>query len=116
MYTGLIVERGGNVKDEWKNMDFGTRVQYTDQFVRSWKGLPVKDRRIAREKIQLLVSNPSHPSLNAHRIRSTGGRIWVCYISYTNRLLYQNKEGTFLLHDLGRHELVEKCHLRNYPL
>jgi mRNA interferase RelE/StbE len=95
-------------------IDFGTQVTPTNKFIRDWKTLSPQMQRLVKTKVELLSNNPRHPSLKVHRLRRLRGLVWECYISNTHRLLYQQQEGQLYLHSLGKHELVDKCHLRNY--
>lgn len=90
------------------------KVRMTGNFRQAWKQLTPQMRRIVKNKIDLLVENTGHPSLNTHRIRQAREDIWVCYISNSMRLLYEYKDGTLYLWDLGNHSIVDKVHLRRF--
>ncbi len=90
------------------------KVRMTVNFRQAWKRLTPQMQRIVRNKIDLLVENPSHPSLNAHRLRQVREAIWVCYISNSMRLLYEYKADTLYLWDLGNHSVVDRVHLRRF--
>ena len=102
------------MKDEREILHFGTQVTVTEHFLRDWQTLSPQMQRVVKTKVGLLTSNPRHPSLKVHRLRRLGGAIWECYISNTHRLLYHQKQGQMYLHSLGKHQLIDKCHLRKY--
>lgn len=66
--------------------------------------------RVVLEKIQLLATNPAHPSLRAHQFRRARKGIRECYTSDGNRMLYEFKPGKLCLWYLGTHALIEKAH------
>lgn len=92
------------------------QVVTTNKFQRAWKRLTPQMQRIVMNKIDWLVENPGHPSLNAHRLRQINQNIWICYISTSQRLLYEHKKHTLYLWDLGSHSIVDKVHLRKFLL
>ncbi len=88
------------------------RIIATQNFRRAWRGLTPQMQRIVASKISQLAENPAHPSLQKHRLRQAkGADIWICYISINKRLLYQYKDGTIYLWDVGEHSIVDKAHL-----
>lgn len=91
------------------------RVITTPSFRETYRRLPTRLQRIIDNKIEQLVNNPSHRSLQAHRLRRTKGEnVWSCYISINKRLLYQYKDGHIYLWDVGEHSIVERAHLRHF--
>jgi len=97
-----------------KGVAMSVKVREAVNFRQAWKYLTPQLRRIVRNKIDLLAENPGHPSLNAHRLRQVREDIWVCYISNSMRLLYEYKEDTLYLWDLGNHSIVDRVHLRRF--
>jgi superfamily I DNA/RNA helicase/mRNA-degrading endonuclease YafQ of YafQ-DinJ toxin-antitoxin module len=89
-------------------------VLMSDTFEQSFSRLIPSMRDIIRRKIHLLAENPSHPSLNTHRLHSAKANIWDCYISESMRLLYEIKESNLQLWDVGSHSLVDNIHLRGF--
>jgi mRNA-degrading endonuclease YafQ of YafQ-DinJ toxin-antitoxin module len=84
-------------------------------FQYAYKQLPSHMQRKVNYKIQQLVENPAHPSLQVHRLRQAREKnVWICYISITKRLLYQYKDGTIYLWDVGEHAVVERIHQRRF--
>lgn len=94
------------------------RVIETPDFQIAYKRLSPRTQRIVEMKIQQLASNDRHPALQTHRLRSAKTEnIWICYISSTQRLLYQHKNGFIYLLNVGSHGIVDHarpCRFRRY--
>jgi mRNA interferase RelE/StbE len=85
----------------------------TQTFRAAYTRLPAEVRRIVEEKIRLLAENPTHPSLQTHRLRRISTqKVWICYISTNKRLLYQYKNDVIYLRDVGKHSIVDR--IRQY--
>lgn len=84
-------------------------IVFTDEFRQAYEHLPRKMQKIVDEKIVQLRSNPAHPSLRAHKHRQgKAEHLWICYISMRKRLLYQYKDGSIYLRNVGNHNIVER--------
>ncbi|MEO8972836.1 MAG: hypothetical protein ABI406_14705 [Ktedonobacteraceae bacterium] len=84
-------------------------IVFTHEFRRAYKHLPRKMQKIVDDKIVQLSSNPAHPSLQVHKHRQgKAEHLWICYISMNNRLLYQYKDGSIYLRNVGNHNIVER--------
>lgn len=87
----------------------------TRSFRDAYKRLPERVQKMVDSTIDLLASNPYHPSLQAHRLRQAkADNIWSCYISVNKRLLYQCKDGNIYLWDAGEHSVVERVRQRRF--
>lgn len=85
------------------------RIIRTQAFRTAYSQLSADMRKIVEGKIQLLAANPAHPSLQVHRLQYIKAKkVWICYISVNNRLLYQYKDNAFYLWDVGKHSVVER--------
>jgi mRNA-degrading endonuclease YafQ of YafQ-DinJ toxin-antitoxin module len=95
---------------------FGPNVIYTEEFLHRWECLPLQKQEIVRKKVALLATNPAHPSLKTHRLKQANTETWECYLinSYPHRLLYQIQEQNIRLIALGGHNVVDRCHLRDF--
>lgn len=60
----------------------------SDDFLTGLDELNPELKERAIEKIKILSENPSHPSLNAHKIKKTEGK-WECYINMAYRIIYE---------------------------
>jgi mRNA-degrading endonuclease RelE of RelBE toxin-antitoxin system len=87
----------------------------TRAFLEAYQQLPLRVQSIIDSKIEQLARNPSHRSLQAHKLhRVKGENVWSCYISINKRLLYQYKNGKIYLWYVGEHVIVERAHLRRF--
>lgn len=87
----------------------------TESFQKSYRRLPPHMKKIVDTKIRRLLDNHTHPSLQAHRLRrANADNVWICYITVTDRLLYQFKNDFIYLWDVGSHSVVDRVHLRSF--
>lgn len=87
----------------------------TPSFLEKYQQMSPRMQRLINRKIDRLAKNPSHRSLQAHRVRrAKGENVWSCYISINKRLLYQYKDSTIYLWEVGEHAIVERAHLRRF--
>lgn len=86
----------------------------TRRFEEQLAGLPAAARRRVERTISILLANPAHPSLQAHRLLQAGENIWGCYVTFHRRLIYRREDGGVLtLLGVGEHDLVRPGgHLR----
>lgn len=61
--------------------------------------------KVVHKAIGLLVENPRHPSLQAHRLVLAREGIWIGYISDGERILYEFKDNCLYLWSLGDHTI-----------
>lgn len=84
-------------------------VLMTQDFDLAFQQLQPQKREIVKRKIRYLLTDPSHSSLNVHRIKQAGENIWECYIDQGMRLLYEIRQSTLRLWYLGGHVLVDRA-------
>lgn len=76
----------------------------------AFQQLHPQKREIVKRKVDLLLDNPRHRSLNVHRLRQANRQIWDCYIDRGHggtRLLYETQGKRLLLWRLGHHDLID---------
>jgi superfamily I DNA/RNA helicase len=75
-------------------------------------------RDVVQNKITYLIQNPHppyHPSLNVHRLKSIKDRnILECYVTVSERLLFEVQEDALCLWSLGSHGIVDKTHQKQF--
>jgi len=91
-----------------------TQIIATPSYVKGYRRLTNQMRKIVDAKIEQLISNPAHPSLQVHRLRRAKADVWSAYISFNKRLIYQRVEGKIYLHEVGEHAIIERVHLRGF--
>ncbi len=79
----------------------------TEPYLQAFVALPDAIQQIVVNKLRLLVNNPAHPSLQAHRLHSTTDQ-WCCYITHRVRLRYRRQRHRCWLLDVGFHRIVDR--------
>ena len=79
----------------------------TRQYQRAFVALAPPVQQIVTNKLRLLATNPVHPSLQAHRLRSTTDQ-WACYITHRVRLRYRRQRRRCWLLDVGSHRIIDR--------
>ena len=80
-------------------------IEATATFIRLYKKLPQELKEKTKKTLQLLESNPSHPSLG-HKKMTGQKDIFEIRISKNYRLTYQKIENTAYLRKIGTHDLL----------
>jgi mRNA-degrading endonuclease RelE of RelBE toxin-antitoxin system len=105
-----------NKKSKWHNRQSRKSSRKSRQiirnplFLRAWRRLSPQVQKTVQQKIDFLAVNPRHPSLQIHRLKHAREPMWVCYVSWTYRLLYRWQETTLVLCDVGKHRIVDHVH------
>lgn len=82
---------------------------YTERFEQSFSQLAPNTQKIAKRKLQLLLSHPAYPfypSLRIKRIKGTKN-IWEGSINMNIRITFQFKSGNIILRNIGPHDIIE---------
>jgi len=82
-------------------------LQFTKGFEVSYKKVTKSDKKLkslVNKQLQLLLSNPKHPSLRVHKITSSG--FWSVSINKSLRALVIFEKGTITVFNIGKHEDV----------
>lgn len=82
-------------------------VVLTDESVGALEAMPAELRERAVQKIRLLADNPSHPSLNAHRVNRAPGK-WECYITMAHRIIFETVDDEVRLWKIGDHTVIDR--------
>ena len=80
-------------------------IEATATFIRLYKKLPQELKEKTKKTLQLLESNPKHPSLG-HKKMAGQKDIFEIRISRNYRLTYQKIENTAYLRKIGTHDLL----------
>ena len=85
-------------------------VLLSSEAVASMDALSPELREQSLQKLSMLIANPFHPSLKAHRL--TGLKNvhdkWECYINLSYRIIYDLGEGELRIWDIGDHSIVDR--------
>ena len=80
----------------------------TPYFEKKFENLPKNLQKIAVKKILLFENNPSHPSLNTHKLKGPLSGYWSFYVNKKYRVLfrflYNNK---VIYYDVDTHTIYK---------
>ena len=90
-------------------------ILFSSAALKAFERLSTSWRKTVFRKIDLLLNNPTHPSLKVHRLNSPLVRM-ECYISDFMRLIYEIQDGVLTIYDLGGHKIIDDFHKRRNSL
>lgn len=91
------------------------QVVVTHEYHQAYRQLPTKLQKIVDARIELLHSNLAHPSLRIHRHRKARDKnVWICYINKAIRLLFQIKNGSIYLWNVGTHRIEDRINVAHF--
>lgn len=80
----------------------------TPYFERKFEKLPKNLQKIAAKKILLFEQNPSHPSLNTHKLKGPLSGYWSFYINKNYRVLLRFlKSNEVIYYDIDTHDIYK---------
>ena len=80
--------------------------EFSDKFYEYVEELPIDVKRRFRKVIELLSSEPKHPSLRIEKLEGTGG-IYSVRVTKEYRMTFEFKEGgVIFLRVVGKHDVV----------
>lgn len=80
---------------------------FTKPFVRDYRKLPSDIQKQFDKKLELLLANPRHPSLEA-RIVDQKRRIWKAKVNGGYRFTFHIAQDILTLRRIGSHGLMER--------
>ena len=81
---------------------------FSSSFEKHFKNFQERQRRQIRNKLQILIENPMHPSLRLKRIRGTA-ELWEMSVNMDIRIILRFEGNTIiLLLDIGHHNILNK--------
>jgi len=80
-------------------------IEATQTFIKLYKKLPGEVKEQAKKALELLRSNPSHPSLG-HKKMAGQENIFEIRASRNYRITYQKIDNTAYLRKVGTHDLL----------
>lgn len=83
---------------------------FTPRFQKRFKALTAEEKKRLKKTLELLVQNPSHPSLRTKRIQGTTD-LFESSVNMDIRIIwFYEGEKLIILLDVGHHDI-----LKNYP-
>mgnify|MGYP003505159064 FL=1 len=79
---------------------------FSKPFVRDYRKLPRQIQIAVDKQIELLLSNPGHPSLNTKRMNDPRD-IWEGRITKSYRLTYRIEGDIYFLRRVGTHDVLK---------
>lgn len=77
-------------------------------FEKKFEKLPKNLQKIAARKILLFEANPSHPSLNTHKLKGVLARFWSFYVTKSYRVLFRFLENNEVIYyDIDTHDIYK---------
>lgn len=74
-------------------------------FEKAFAKLPKDIRETVYQKIELLLTNPAHPSLQVKKMKGTQ-TIWEMRLSLSHRVTFEIGEESILLRKIGAHDIL----------
>ena len=82
-------------------------IYYSELFVEKTKLLSIEARRALKNKLELMIENPRHPSLRTKKIQGQDN-IFEASITMGIRMTWQYTEDGVLLRNIGEHDRTLK--------
>lgn len=80
---------------------------FAEVFKENYKRLPKNLQNRFDDKLELLLQNPKHPSLNIHRYHGREG-IWEGYVTQKYRFTFSIAEESIIFRNIGPHSIIDK--------
>ncbi len=81
---------------------------FTPRFQKHFKTLTVQEKKQLKNKLLLLSTNPSHPSLRTKRIQGTKD-FFECSVNMDIRIIwYIENNKIIILLDVGHHDILKQ--------
>ena len=84
------------------------QLTFTDRFQKHYKVLTETEKKQLRNKLELLVENPLHPSLRAKRIQGTTDLFELSVNMSIRVVWFYEGEQMIILVDVGHHDILKK--------
>ena len=82
------------------------KLDFSKSFVRDYRKLPQRLQKTADKQLDLLLSNPEHPSLNVKTVKGFKD-IWEARITYHYRFTFETVSETYILRRIGTHAIYK---------
>ena len=79
------------------------RIQFTKQFVKSYKKLPKNIQNLCDKKLQILCDNSKSKELDLHQLKGNKFPLWSIDISHDYRALFLIGNDIYIFNSIGTH-------------
>ncbi len=87
-------------------MDY--KIAVTERFKKNFKKLSENEKRMVKNKLEILKLNPLHPSLRSKRIKGVKD-LFECSVNMDLRIIwYYEGNKIIVLLDIGHHNVLDK--------
>ena len=83
------------------------KLLFTKNFIRDYRNLPQHIQRATDKQLDLLLSNPKHPSLNMKKMQDPRD-IWEGRVTQSYRFTFQIQEDMYIFRKIGTHDILRK--------
>ncbi len=81
---------------------------FTNRFGKHYKTLSASEKKQLKNKLELLLQNPAHPSLRTKRIQGTAD-LFECSVNMHIRIIWFYEGNTMIiLVDVGHHDILKQ--------
>ncbi|MGA9108811.1 MAG: type II toxin-antitoxin system RelE family toxin [Smithella sp.] len=81
------------------------KILFTKTFVRNYRKLPKDIQDSVDKQLDLLMSDPRHPSLNIKKMNDPRN-IWEGRVTISYRFTFQMENDTFIMRKVGTHDTL----------
>ncbi|MCX5852517.1 MAG: hypothetical protein NT072_10775 [Deltaproteobacteria bacterium] len=82
------------------------KLLFTKTFVRDYRKLPQALQAAVDKQLELLLSNPDHPSLNIKKMNDPRN-IWEGRVTVSYRFTFQVQDDIYILRKVGTHDMLK---------
>jgi addiction module RelE/StbE family toxin len=84
-------------------------ITYTNEFLRSYKKLPLEIKTLVEQKEKIIRENPFDQRLHTHKLEYKLKRYWSLSVNYQYRIIF-TFEGNklIMMHNIGNHDIYTK--------
>ena len=83
------------------------KIAFTKSFIRNYRKLPQEIQDAIDKQLELLLSNPRHPSLNVKKMNDPRD-IWEGRVTASYRFTFQIQGEVYLLRKVGTHDVLDQ--------
>jgi mRNA-degrading endonuclease RelE of RelBE toxin-antitoxin system len=81
-------------------------IEFTERVKKDYRAFPPSIQKKFKKQVRFLAQNPSHPSLQVHRVRGT--QYWEFYIDGAYRCIFRQEANVYYLLAAGRHGVIDE--------
>jgi len=84
------------------------KITFTERFQKNFKKLNANEKKVLKNKLEILKQNPMHPSLRTKRIKGMDN-LFECSVNMDIRIIwYYERDRIIVLLDVGHHDVLDR--------